>query len=202
MRRIFDIIFSISAIMVLSPLFFAVALMVFIVCGRPILFAQERSGLKGKPFTMYKFRTMRNSPGLAGDQVSDMARLTLVGQVLRSTSLDEIPGFLNVLRGEMSVVGPRPLLPDYLPLYSPREALRHTVKPGITGWAQVNGRNALSWPERLELDAWYVENRSVWLDLKIILMTAWRVINRAGISAPGAATMPRFTGSNIEDMRS
>ena len=194
-KRTLDILGSLIALTLASPIMAVVSLLILATMGRPILFAQTRSGLGGSSFTMYKFRTMRAGPGEAGDQVADAVRLTPLGGFLRSFSLDELPGFLNVLRGDMSVVGPRPLLPEYLPLYSPRQARRHSVRPGITGWAQVNGRNLLSWQERLELDVWYVEHRSVALDLKIIALTALRIFRRSGVSAPGATTMHRFTGN-------
>lgn len=195
-KRTLDILGSLTALTLASPIMAIVSLLIFATMGRPILFAQTRSGLGGSPFTMYKFRTMRAGPGEAGDQEADAARLTPLGRFLRWSSLDEFPGFLNVLRGEMSIVGPRPLLPEYLPLYSPRQARRHTVRPGITGWAQVNGRNLLSWQERLELDVWYVQHRGLALDLKIIVLTALRVVRRSGVSAPGATTMHRFTGNH------
>lgn len=195
-KRTLDILGSLTALTLASPIMAIVSLLILATMGRPILFAQTRSGLGGSLFTMYKFRTMRAGPGEAGDQAADAARLTALGRFLRSSSLDEFPGFLNVLRGEMSIVGPRPLLPEYLPLYSARQARRHAVRPGITGWAQINGRNLLSWQERLELDVWYVEHRSLALDFKIIALTALRVVRRSGVSAPGATTMHRFTGNH------
>ena len=163
--------------------------------GQPILFKQLRPGLHGQPFQMIKFRTMTNSRADNGTLLPDCERLTCFGHFLRSTSLDELPELLNVLKGEMSLVGPRPLLMDYLPLYSPEQARRHEVNPGITGWAQVNGRNAISWEEKFKYDVWYVENQSFWLDMKIIWMTIKKVIAREGISADGEATMPKFTGN-------
>ncbi len=190
-----DVSSSVLALILGAPVFVCVAWAVYVSMGRPVIFAQTRTGLDGTPFTMYKFRTMRSGTTAAGDQASDAERLTRVGRFLRASSLDELPGFVNVLRGEMSLVGPRPLLPDYLPLYSARQSIRHCVRPGITGWAQVNGRNLLTWQERLELDAWYVEHRSLVLDLRIIGMTLLHVVRRTGISSPGAATMHRFTGN-------
>lgn len=160
-----------------------------------MIFRQIRPGLRGKPFGMLKFRTMLNAVDETGQLLSDKDRITSFGQFLRSTSLDELPGLWNVLRGDMSLVGPRPLLMEYLPLYSPQQARRHEVRPGITGWAQVNGRNALSWNEKFALDLWYVDNRSFILDLKILLLTVRKVLVRDGISAAGEATMPKFTGS-------
>ena len=163
--------------------------------GGPALFYQMRPGLHGRLFKMVKLRSMTNARGANGELLSDAERLTAFGRFLRSSSLDELPGLFNVLKGDMSLVGPRPLLVEYLPLYSPRQARRHEVRPGITGWAQINGRNALSWEERFKLDVWYVENRSMWLDIKILWLTVRRVLVRDGISAAGDATMPRFTGS-------
>ena len=163
--------------------------------GSPILFRQRRPGLKGRPFQMIKLRTMLDAVDSSGQPLPDSERLTGLGKFLRSTSLDEFPAFWNVIKGEMSLVGPRPLLMEYLPLYNERQARRHDVKPGITGWAQVNGRNAVSWDEKFELDVWYVENQSFWLDLKILFQTVWKVIRRDGIAAPGQATQTKFTGS-------
>ncbi|KMS50675.1 sugar transferase [Novosphingobium barchaimii LL02] len=163
--------------------------------GRPVLFRQIRPGLHGKPFEMLKFRTMRNAFSANGFPLSDAERLTRLGRTLRASSLDELPGLWNVLKGNMSLVGPRPLLMEYLPLYSPKQARRHEVRPGITGWAQVNGRNALSWDEKFALDLWYINNRSFMLDLKILWLTVRKVLVRDGISAAGEATMPKFTGS-------
>ena len=160
-----------------------------------ILFRQTRIGLHGKPFTLYKFKTMRDPRDGEDPLSTDAVRLTRVGRILRATSLDELPTLWNVLTGDMALVGPRPLLPEYLPLYTPEQMRRHEVKPGITGWAQVNGRNAISWEERFRLDAWYVDHRSPWLDAKILWLTVWKVLRRDGISAEGHATMPPFTGS-------
>ena len=163
--------------------------------GSPILFRQTRPGTNGKPFQMIKFRTMRNAIDADGRPLPDSERLTKLGRLLRSSSLDELPELWNVLKGDMSLVGPRPLLMEYLPLYSPEQARRHEVRPGVTGWAQVNGRNAISWNEKFALDVWYVDNRTLWLDLKIIWFTIRKVIKRDGISAAGEATMSRFTGN-------
>lgn len=163
--------------------------------GAPVLFRQTRPGLRGKPFQMIKFRTMRDAIDTDGRPLPDAERLTDLGRFLRASSLDELPELWNVLKGEMSLVGPRPLLMEYLPLYSPEQARRHEVRPGVTGWAQVNGRNAISWDEKFALDVWYVDNRNLWLDLTIILLTIRRVIKRDGISAAGEATMSKFTGN-------
>jgi sugar transferase EpsL len=189
--------FSIALILLigLSPLLALLALAVRCKLGRPVLFAQTRPGLHGAPFEFYKFRTMTDARNTAGVLLPDAARLTRFGQLMRKSSLDELPQLVNVLKGDMSLVGPRPLLMQYLPLYSERQARRHGVRPGITGWAQVNGRNALDWEERFELDLWYVEHRSFWLDLRIIAMTAWRMLRPQGIAQPGHATMTKFTGS-------
>jgi len=166
--------------------------------GPPALFRQQRPGRNGEPFILLKFRTMRDANGADGQPLPDAERLTPLGEFVRRSSLDELPQLLNVLRGDMSLVGPRPLLMEYLPLYSARQARRHEVRPGITGWAQVNGRNALGWPQRVELDVWYVENRSFLLDLKILMLTVGRVVSRSGISQPGAATMEKFRGNEPE----
>ncbi len=163
--------------------------------GAPVLFRQTRPGLAGRPFQMIKFRTMRDAVGPDGQPLPDAERLTRFGKWLRSTSLDELPELWNVLKGEMSLVGPRPLLMEYLPLYSPEQARRHEVRPGLTGWAQVNGRNAISWERKFALDVWYVDHQSLWLDLRIILMTVQKIIRRDGISAEGSVTMEKFTGS-------
>ena len=176
-----------------------VAISVRVRLGSPIFFRQTRSGLGGHPFEMLKFRTMTADRDSQGRLRSDSERITDLGRWLRETSLDELPGLWNVLKGDMNLVGPRPLLMEYLKLYSPRQARRHEVRPGITGWAQVNGRNALSWDQKFELDVWYVENRSLWLDIRIIWLTLRKVILREGISAAGGATMPAFTGSAPSD---
>ncbi len=161
----------------------------------PLLFPQLRIGLNGAPFVLYKFKTMRDARPGEDPLATDALRITRLGRCLRATSLDELPSLWNVLRGDMALVGPRPLLPEYLPLYTPEQMRRHSVKPGITGWAQVNGRNAISWEEKFRLDVWYVDNRSLWLDLRILCMTVWQVLARRGVSAAGHATMPAFTGS-------
>jgi len=194
-KRILDFVFSLVSIVVLSPLLIGTAVMVWIKIGRPIFFRQERPGLHGKPFQMLKFRTMRDAVDTDGHPLPDAERLTKLGRLLRSSSIDELPELWNVLKGEMSLVGPRPLLMEYLPLYSPEQARRHEVRPGVTGWAQVNGRNAISWEEKFALDVWYVDNRSLRLDLKIIRLTIRKVIKRDGISAAGEATMSKFTGN-------
>ncbi len=193
-KRVFDILGAGIGLLALSPVLLAVALMIRRRMGRPVFFRQVRPGLHGRPFEMIKFRTMRDAADAEGNPLSDSERLTRLGRFLRSSSLDELPELWNVLRGEMSLVGPRPLLMEYLPLYSPEQARRHEVRPGITGWAQVNGRNAISWDERFALDVWYVDNRSLRLDLRIIWLTVRKVLKREGISAAGEATMPKFTG--------
>jgi lipopolysaccharide/colanic/teichoic acid biosynthesis glycosyltransferase len=195
MKRTFDLLIAALALAILSiPLLFLAA-HVRRRLGSPVLFRQIRPGLSGRPFEMLKFRTMTDDRDAGGALKPDSERLTAFGRWLRATSLDELPELWNVLRGDMSLVGPRPLLMQYLPLYSPRQARRHEVRPGITGWAQVNGRNALTWPQKFELDVWYVENRSFWLDLRILWMTVMSVLRREGISAAGEATMPAFTGN-------
>jgi sugar transferase EpsL len=188
-KRAFDLVVAATLLLLLSPLMLAVALVIRVRMGAPVLFRQQRPGRHGQPFTVFKFRTM-----VAGE-LPDEQRLTALGAMLRRLSLDELPQLFNVLRGDMSLVGPRPLLMEYLPLYSPRQARRHEVRPGITGWAQVNGRNALDWPRRLELDVWYVEQCSFALDLKILALTAARVFSGAGVAQPGQATMERFRGN-------
>jgi lipopolysaccharide/colanic/teichoic acid biosynthesis glycosyltransferase len=194
MKRLFDLIVAILALVLLSPLLLAIALAVRVRLGSPVLFTQLRPGLGGRLFRLVKFRTMRDAFDAEGVPRPDAERLTAFGRALRASSLDELPELWNVLRGEMSLVGPRPLLPEYLPLYSPEQARRHEVRPGITGWAQVNGRNALTWPQRFALDVWYVDHQSLWLDVRILLRTVGRVIGRQGISGEGEATMSRFTG--------
>lgn len=194
MKRIVDIIGAGIGLLLLSPVLLVLALLIWRQMGRPVYFRQTRPGLHGKPFEMIKFRTMRDAMDAEGNPLPDAERLTRLGRFLRSTSLDELPELWNVLKGEMSLVGPRPLLMEYLPLYSPEQARRHEVRPGVTGWAQVNGRNAISWDEKFALDVWYVDNRTIWLDLKIIWLTIRKVIKREGISASGEATMSKFTG--------
>ncbi len=195
MKRLMDIIGAAVGLILLSPVLVLLYIVIRRDMGSPVLFVQVRPGKHGHPFKMVKFRSMRDVIALGGTPLSDAERITPLGAKLRSSSLDELPGLWNVLKGDMSLVGPRPLLVEYLPLYSPQQARRHDVRPGLTGWAQVNGRNALSWDEKFALDVWYVNNRSVWLDIKIIWMTIRKVIKRDGISADGEATMPRFTGS-------
>jgi sugar transferase EpsL len=195
LKRLFDFIIVLVGVFSLLPMIVALALLVRLKMGCPVLFSQLRPGIYEKPFKIIKFRTMLDELSEHGMHLPDSERLTSFGRFLRSTSLDEFPELLNVLKGEMSLVGPRPLLMEYLPLYSKEQARRHEVKPGITGWAQVNGRNAISWEDKFKLDVWYVDNRSFGLDLKILLMTVKKVLVRDGISAKGDATMPMFTGS-------
>lgn len=194
-KRLFDIFVSSVGLVTLSPILIFVALLVRINLGAPVLFIQLRPGFEGKPFQILKFRTMREARDANGSMLSDAARLTRFGKFLRASSLDELPELWNVLKGDLSLVGPRPLLIDYLPLYSAEQARRHEVKPGITGWAQVNGRNTLTWEEKFMFDLWYVENRSMMLDLRILLITMLQVMRRKGISNEGHATMPEFKGS-------
>ena len=194
-KRAFDVLLSAMLLVAGSPLILALAVLVRLRLGSPVLFRQIRPGLHGRPFEMVKFRTMTDARDKSGALLPDADRLTPFGQFLRSSSLDELPEIWNVFKGEMSFVGPRPLLMDYLPLYSSEQARRHEVRPGITGWAQVNGRNTLSWEDKFRLDVEYVERQSMWLDLCILMQTALKVVKRDGISADGDATMPRFTGS-------
>jgi len=190
-----DLTLILVAAPVALPLLATLALATRAVQGSPVLFRQRRPGIEGKPFTIYKFRTMRQlPPGVAADAKSDGERLTRFGKLLRSTSLDELPGLINVIKGDMSLVGPRPLLMQYLDRYTVEQQRRHDVLPGITGWAQVNGRNALTWEEKFDLDLWYVANHSLWVDLKILAMTAWKVIRREGIQHPGQVIMEEFKG--------
>lgn len=195
MKRLFDFVASLAAIVVFSPLLVVVTLLIQHKLGRPVLFRQVRPGLHGQPFKMMKFRTMLDAVDGAGNPLPDDVRLTRFGRMLRSTSLDELPGLFNVLCGDMSLVGPRPLLMQYLPLYSPEQARRHLVLPGLTGWAQVNGRNSLAWDAKFALDTWYVDHRSFALDLRILWLTVRKVLQRDGISANGEATMHPFTGN-------
>lgn len=195
MKRALDIAVSALALLVLSPVLLIIALLVRRRLGPPVLFRQERPGLHGRPFTLVKFRTMRPGQPGASDGSDDHARLDPFGARLRSTSLDELPELWNVLTGDMSLVGPRPLLMQYLPLYSERQARRHEVRPGLTGWAQINGRNTTPWPDRLEMDVWYVENRTLWLDLKILALTIPRALGRSGVTQEGQATVEYFTGT-------
>lgn len=193
-KRVFDIAVSAAGLVLLSPLLIIVAVSVRLALGSLVLFKQVRPGLNGRPFVLYKFRTMKDLRDEQGNLLPDEQRLTRLGRFLRSTSLDELPELFNVLKGDMSLVGPRPLLPQYLDRYTPEQARRHEVKPGITGWAQVNGRNAISWEEKFALDVWYVDNWSLWLDIKILALTLVKVFKREGISAEGEATMPEFMG--------
>jgi lipopolysaccharide/colanic/teichoic acid biosynthesis glycosyltransferase len=195
MKRAFDLVLTVLSAPLWLPVAIVVAVAVRIQLGRPILFRQKRPGLGGAPFEMVKFRTMIEARDDNGTPLTDAQRLTPFGRVLRETSLDELPELWNVIRGDMSLVGPRPLLMDYLSLYSPEQARRHEVRPGISGWAQVNGRNAVDWEERLALDVWYVRNRSMWLDMRILARTFHRVLKRDGITASGEATMKKFTGT-------
>lgn len=194
-KRLFDIAASLAGLAFLWPLLLATALLVRIFLGSPVLFCQRRPGLHGAPFMMYKFRTMTEARSTGGELLPDSRRLTRFGLFLRAASLDELPELFNVLKGDMSLVGPRPLLMEYLSLYDDEQRRRHEVRPGITGWAQVNGRNALSWPEKFRLDVWYVDNRSFWLDIRILLLTVKRVFCRTGIAADGQATMEKFRGN-------
>lgn len=194
LKRFLDIVVSLAALIILSPVLLLVAILVARNLGRPVLFKQVRPGLQGKPFTILKFRTMRDATDEHGNRLPDSERLTPFGRRLRSTSLDELPELINVLRGDMSLVGPRPLIMAYLDRYSERQARRNEVRPGITGWAQVNGRNAVGWDERFEMDVWYVDNHSLWLDMKILWLTVLTVLRRDGVSAEGHATMPEFMG--------
>lgn len=194
-KRLFDIVASLAALLLLSPVIVIVAWQIRRKMGSPVLFRQVRPGLHGRSFEMVKFRTMKDAVDAAGNALPDSERLTPFGQFLRSSSLDELPELWNVLKGDMSLVGPRPLLMEYLPLYSPEQYRRHEGRPGVTGWAQVNGRNTLSWEEKFKLDVWYVDNRSMWLDIKILFLTVKKVLVRDGISADGEATMSKFTGN-------
>lgn len=197
-KRLFDLAVAVPGFLAVSPLMWLIVLMIRVTQGSPIFFTQVRPGQEGRPFRIVKFRTMNNARGPDGRLLPDAERLTPVGRFLRSTSLDELPELYNVLKGDMSVVGPRPLLMQYLDRYTPEQARRHEVKPGLTGWAQVNGRNALSWEEKFRLDVWYVDNWSVALDLKILIMTVVKVLRREGISQPGQATMEEFLGTRGE----
>jgi len=195
LKRCFDVLVSAIALVLIAPVIFLVSYKVAKNLGRPVLFRQKRPGLKDDVFEMIKFRSMRDVVDGEGSVLPDAERLTPFGKKLRSSSLDELPGLWNVLKGDMSLVGPRPLLVEYLPLYSTEQARRHDVRPGITGWAQVNGRNAISWEEKFKLDVWYVDNQSFWLDIKILLLTVKKLFVRDGISADGEVTMHKFTGS-------
>jgi sugar transferase EpsL len=194
-KRLLDLLITIPGIILISPLLGLVALLVWLRFGPPVLFRQVRPGYHGEPFTIYKFRTMNNSFDKHGELLPDSERLTRLGRFLRSLSLDELPELINVLRGEMSLVGPRPLLMQYLDRYTQEQARRHDVLPGITGWAQVNGRNVLTWEDKFQFDVWYVDNWSFGLDIKILILTPWRVLQRKGISQPGHATAEEFMGN-------
>jgi sugar transferase EpsL len=193
-KRLLDLALAVPALIVFVPLFTVIALCVRLKIGSPVFFRQHRPGLYGKTFTLLKFRTMTQACDASGNLLPDAERLPDFGRFLRSTSLDELPELINVLRGEMSLVGPRPLLIRYLPRYTPEQARRHEVKPGVTGWAQINGRNAITWEEKFTFDAWYVENRSFGLDVKVIALTFWKIIKREGVSGAGQATMEEFWG--------
>jgi lipopolysaccharide/colanic/teichoic acid biosynthesis glycosyltransferase len=194
LKRILDLLATSIGLIVILPMLLVISLLVRIFLGIPIFFRQQRPGYKGRPFTTYKFRTMTNRCGPDGRLLPDAERLTPFGRFLRSTSLDDLPQLLNVLRGEMSLVGPRPLLMQYLNRYTPEQMRRHDVLPGITGWAQIHGRNVLDWDEKFRLDLWYVDHRTFWLDIKILFLTPWKVLKREGISQPGQATAEEFEG--------
>ncbi|WP_017548169.1 sugar transferase [Salinicoccus carnicancri] len=199
MKRVFDVSAALAMLVLLSPLMAAVAVMIKMKMGSPVVFRQRRPGYKGVPFNLHKFRTMTDGRDEDGELLPDADRLTDLGIMLRKYSLDELPQLINVLRGELSLVGPRPLLTQYMTLYSRRQMKRHDVRPGITGWAQVNGRNSLPWEEKFEMDVWYVENRSWWLDMKILAMTAGKVLKSEGISQEGESTARAFTGNSGND---
>jgi lipopolysaccharide/colanic/teichoic acid biosynthesis glycosyltransferase len=205
LKRSFDLIVSVLGLIALAPVLLAVAAAIRWKMGSPVVFRQKRPGLRGKPFMIYKFRTMLDAVDSAGNPLPDEKRLTWLGIFLRATSLDELPELFNVVRGEMSLVGPRPLRMEYLSRYSPEQMRRHDALPGITGWAQINGRNAIDWESKFELDVWYVDHQNLWLDLKILFLTAWQVIRRKDISAENHATMPEFLGiqktSDVENVR-
>ena len=195
MKRLFDVLVSLTLLLLLWPLLLLLALLIRLKLGSPVLFRQQRPGLHGRPFIMVKFRSMKNAMGADGQPLPDAQRLTRFGRLLRASSLDELPELWNVLKGEMSLVGPRPLLMEYLPLYTPEQARRHAVRPGITGWAQISGRNAIAWEDKFALDVWYVEHRGFWLDLRILWRTVARVFARHGVTQEGQATAEKFTGS-------
>jgi len=198
-KRVFDIVASIIGLLLFAPVITVVAIQVRRKLGAPIFFHQERPGKDGKPFRMIKFRTMRNAIDNDGDSLPDSDRMTTFGSSLRSASLDELPELWNVLKGDMSLVGPRPLLMEYLPLYNKEQAKRHNVRPGITGWAQINGRNAISWEEKFAFDVWYVNNRTLWLDIKILFLTVKKVFVKEGIAADGHVTIGPFVGSDRQE---
>ena len=196
MKRLLDIIISLSALILLAPLYAIIGYKVKKNLGSPIFFKQTRPGLQAQPFDMIKFRTMKDATDASGNLLPDSMRMTAFGKMLRSSSLDELPELWNVLKGDMSLVGPRPLMMEYVPLYNKEQTRRHEMRPGITGWAQINGRNAISWEEKFQLDVWYVDNHSIWLDLKILLLTLKKVFIKEGISADGEVTMTKFTGTD------
>ncbi|MGH2278557.1 undecaprenyl phosphate N,N'-diacetylbacillosamine 1-phosphate transferase [Aliarcobacter sp. ERUVET-7] len=195
LKNLFDKILALFLIILFSPIYIVISLLIFFKMGSPILFRQKRPGYKEKIFGIYKFRTMTNEKDVNGNLLPDDKRLVGIGKFIRSTSLDELPQLFNVLKGEMSFVGPRPLLEEYLPLYNQKQKRRHDVKPGITGWAQVNGRNAISWEQKFDYDVWYVDNQSFWLDIKILWLTFLKVVKRSDISSSTSSTMEKFTGS-------
>ena len=199
MKRCFDLFLATLLAPFFLPFFFLISGIVLVKMGRPILFVQIRPGRKGRPFRIYKFRTMKEASGPLGEVLSDYDRLTPLGRLLRRYSLDELPQLLNVMKGDLSFVGPRPLLMKYLPRYTPEQARRHDIKPGITGWTQVNGRNAISWEDKFQLDVWYVDHQSFFLDMKILWLTLIKVLKKEGINANGCATMPEFTGSHVNE---
>lgn len=201
MKRVLDLLVACGVLLLTLPLQLALGLLIYLDMGRPLLFRQQRAGRHGRPFVLLKFRTMRDALDADGRPLPDSERLTRLGQWLRKTSLDELPQLWNVIQGDMSLVGPRPLLMEYLPLYNKEQARRHEVRPGLTGWAQVNGRNAIGWKERFALDVWYVDHQSLWLDLKILWMTLGKVLKRDGISQPGQATMEPFRGNPEQESR-
>jgi sugar transferase EpsL len=198
-KRIFDLFLTLPGLLLISPILGIVALLIRLKMGSPVLFRQVRPGFMGRPFVNYKFRSMKDTLDAQGRPLPDTQRLTRLGQFLRSTSLDELPELFNVLKGEMSLVGPRPLLMQYLERYSPEQARRQHVLPGLTGWAQINGRNALTWEEKFRLDVWYVDHWSLWLDLRILFLTFWKIFKQEGISQPGHATAEEFMGNPIQE---
>jgi lipopolysaccharide/colanic/teichoic acid biosynthesis glycosyltransferase len=200
-KRIFDLLLTVPGLILMSPLLFLIAVFVRIIHGSPVLFRQVRPGYKNRLFTVYKFRTMMDKWDADGELLSDSVRLTPFGRFLRSYSLDELPELYNILRGEMSLVGPRPLLSQYLERYSPEQIRRHDVLPGMTGWAQINGRNTLTWQDKFRYDVWYVDHWSLWLDIKILALTFWKVIRREGISQEGYATAEEFMGNPVDSIR-
>ena len=200
-KRLLDLLVCIPAVILLSPLYLILIILVYLIHGKPVFFAQPRPGYRGEIFTLFKFRSMRNALDVHGDPLPDDKRLTPFGKFLRASSLDELPELFNVMKGEMSLVGPRPLLVEYLPLYSAEQARRHEVLPGITGWAQVNGRNAIDWQKKFELDVWYVDHWSIGLDIKILFLTLIKVFRREGITQSGSATTAYFTGNDAEEKK-